>query len=126
MAELTATEVETGLIAACLAPYWQPEWGLLELVVETREYGSAGGFMGFSMNDDLSLRRLLHILEKHRDAYPFAVTFSMTHYDLGGGAMLWFPTREQPVFALEVYGYDDHDWAAEMEGRFSDFHPAFG
>ena len=120
------SDAETGLIAACLAPYWNPDWGLLEITVRSREYNSAGGFLGFAVTDDLAQRRLLHILEKNRDAYPFGVTFSLSHYDLGGGALFWFPTREDPYFSLEVYGYEDHDWASEMQGRFSDFHPTFG
>ena len=120
------TEVEIGLIAACLAPYWDAEWGLLDVAVQARNYTPAGGYLTFDVHDDLNLRRLLHILEKHKDAYPFSVTFSISHYDLGGGATVWFPTRETPQFVLEVYGYEDHDWTAEMQGRLADFHPAFG
>ena len=35
---MTASDAEAGLIAACLAPYWQAEWGLLDIVVESLNY----------------------------------------------------------------------------------------
>ena len=115
------TEVEAGLIAACLAPYWDVSWGLLAPLVQSRDYNPAGGYMHFLLDDDERLQNLLDVLTGHKDDYPFGVTFSLAHYQLGGGAILWFPNAQEDFFSLEVYGYEDHDWPAVMAGGFSDF-----
>ena len=115
------TQVEAGLIAACLAPYWQTAWGSLAPQVLSREYTPGGGYLHFILSDDERLQNLLDVLTDHKADYPFGVTFSMADYQLGGGALLWFPNAAEDFFSLEVYGYEDHDWPAVMAGRFDDF-----